>query len=387
MKKTSLWILGYLTVCVLFFIFSFTQVDLSLTFSQSSIWQIIQRALQHIGYFQRPLATGIFVSLALLLFLFYLVFLQKVKKNILSRKQVWFLIFATTVILMFSYNAFSYDFFNYIFDAKIITHYQQNPYEHKALDYATDPMLSFMRWTHRTYPYGPSWLLLTVPLSYIGFNYFLLTFFLFKTLIAAAFLGTAYFIEKIVRKINPGKEIFALTLFALNPLVIVESIVSGHNDGVMMFFAMGAVYFFLKKQYILWFLFFIFSVGVKFATIFLLPVFIAIFFLQGRKKIINWKNVSKYLSIFMIIPIVLSSYRTELQPWYFLWVIPFIVLLRPQKHIFALLVGGSLSALLSYAPYLYQGDWNGNVIPMKFAILLIIPFLSIIFAYSYKDKN
>lgn len=387
MKTTSWWILGYFIICVLFFIFSFTQVDLSLTLSQSSLLQTAQRYLQYVGYFQRPLATTLFVGFTILLFGFYLFFLRCAQKNILSRKQVWFLIITTTVLLMFSYNAFSYDIFNYIFDAKIITHYQQNPYEHKALDYPSDPMLSFMRWTHRNYPYGPTWLLLTVPLSYLGLNYFLLTFFLFKTLMAAAFLGTAYFIEKIVKKLHPGREVLSLALFALNPFIIIESIVSGHHDIVMMFFAVSATYFFIRKKYIVWFFLFVFSVGIKFATIFLLPVFVGVFFLARRKTLINWEHICKYFAILMVIAIVLSSLRTELQPWYLLWVLPFVVLLKQQRYILALVIGGSLGALLSYAPWLYQGDWNGNVIPMKFAIFSFIPLFSLVFVFLFKGKD
>ncbi len=185
MKKIWFLIAGYVLVAIGLFIYSFTQVDLSLTFSQSSVWQVVQRSLQHVGYFQRPLATGIFLILLFLLFGFYILFLKLAEKNKISRKQLWFLIFTLTVVLTFSYNAFSYDLFNYIFDAKIVTHYQQNPYDHKALDYAGDPMLSFMRWTHRTYPYGPSWIALTIPLSYLGFGFFIVTFFVFKMFIAA----------------------------------------------------------------------------------------------------------------------------------------------------------------------------------------------------------
>ena len=73
------------------------------------------------------------------------------KKKKISKPFVWLIIFVSALLLVFSYNAFSYDIFNYIFDAKIFTHYHQNPYLQKALDYPGDPMLSFMRWTHRVY--------------------------------------------------------------------------------------------------------------------------------------------------------------------------------------------------------------------------------------------
>src|SRR4030042_3801668 len=179
MFKFKLLNIGYLATIVALFLYSFTQVDLNLTLSRWSIWQVIEKSFQHIGYFNRPLSTVFFIMIIVLLFIFYGLFLFLSYRNKISVREMWYLVILTAVILSFSYNAFSYDLFNYIFDAKIVTYYHQNPYLYKALDFPGDPMLTFMHWTHRTYPYGPSWLLLTVPLSFLGFNFFLPTFFLF----------------------------------------------------------------------------------------------------------------------------------------------------------------------------------------------------------------
>ncbi|MDE2026022.1 MAG: hypothetical protein KGJ07_06005, partial [Patescibacteria group bacterium] len=198
---------GYIVVIVLLSLYSFTQIDLSLTLSRLSAWQVIEKFFQYIGYFQRPLSTVLYVSLLLLLVGFYTVFVRLAGQKKLSFSFTWKLILIVGVILFFSYNAFSYDFFNYIFDAKIFTHYHLNPYLYKALDFPGDPMLSFMHWTHRTYPYGPVWLLATFPLSFLGFQYFLPTFFLFKALVVGSFLGTVYFLDKTLQKIFPSERI------------------------------------------------------------------------------------------------------------------------------------------------------------------------------------
>lgn len=370
MKKIW-WLIGaYLLVAISFFVYSFTQVDLSLTFSQSSVFQVVQRSLQYVGYFQRPLATGLFLLFLTLFFGFYILFLILAQKKKITRKQMWFLIFAITFVLAFSYNAFSYDLFNYIFDAKIVTHYGQNPYDHKALDYAGDPMLSFMRWTHRTYPYGPVWLGVTIPLSYLGMGYFLVTFFLFKMLIAGCFLGTAYFIEKIVKKLNPGKELIGLTFFALNPLIIVESLVSGHHDIVMMFFAMMAFYFFITKRYVWWGIFFVFSIGIKFATLLLIPLFAFMFFQRKNTK----QNINLLLGmsiLSMAIAVFLSSYRTEIQPWYLVWVLPWVALFVQFKRLLYAAIFFSFCMLLTYVPFLYMGEWGSEIISMKIWLVCV----------------
>ena len=155
MKRENLLHFLFALGIIGFFLYSFTQIDLSLTLSKASVWQDIQKSFQHIGYFQRPLSTLIFLILTLFLFLIYSLYLKFSLANKLTRKKVWYLIIFISIVLSFSYNAFSYDIFNNIFDAKILTYYHQNPFIHKALDFPNDPMLSFMHWTHRTYPYGP----------------------------------------------------------------------------------------------------------------------------------------------------------------------------------------------------------------------------------------
>ena len=142
----------YFLVIFALFLYSFTQIDLSLTFSRIDFLRNLVKSFQYIGYFNRPISTYIYVGLLALLFGFYIYFLKLAQNKRIKRDLVWKLIIATIVILLFSYNAFSYDLFNYIFDAKIFTHYHMNPYLHKALDFPGDPMLSFMRWTHRAYP-------------------------------------------------------------------------------------------------------------------------------------------------------------------------------------------------------------------------------------------
>ncbi len=377
MTRLKLLFASYIITLTALFLYSLTQIDLSLTFSKLSIWQTIEKSFQQIGYFNRPLSTAIFIAILTLLFIHYFAFIFLAIKKIISRKQAWFLVLAGFVVLVFSYNAFSYDLFNYIFDAKIITHYNQNPYFYKALDFPNDPMLSFMRWTHRYYPYGPAWLFLTAPISFIGLNIFSLTFFLFKIFISGFFLGTVYLIEKIVRKVSPGNEIYALVFFGLSPLVLIESVVSVHNDIVMMFFAVLGLYFVLNKKFILSIIAIIFSFFIKEVTILLLfPVLI---FQNPIKKIfISSENFFRFCVLTMIAGFVYVLTKLEVQPWYFLWIIPFIAFLKPNRYIFLLTSGISLGLLLRYAPFLYQGDWNGVAIPIKFYVSIITPAIFLI---------
>lgn len=385
MKKFS--IIGYLVSVVGLFLYSFTQIDLGLTLSQISIWQTTEKFFKNIGYFQRPLSSILFIGIILSLFFFYLMILRTVNEKKINKKTIWFLIISTTIILTFSYNAFSYDLFNYMFDAKIITYYNQNPYIHKALDYASDPMLSFMHWTHRLFPYGPTWLGLTVPLSFIGMQFFLPTFFLFKIFISMSFLGTVFFIGKILQKFSLKDELFGVTFFALNPLVIVESLVSAHNDIVMMFFIMWAIYLLMNKKYVRSIILFILSIGVKFATFFVLPIYILILFLKKRKKDLNWQILFTAITTIMIIPVILASYRTNFQPWYLLNILPFAALVSGNYYVLIPSVILSLFAVFEYLPFLYLGNWDNLVPSILFWMTVSSIVLSLLLTIAWRFKK
>lgn len=378
MTNSKSTIIGYLISIIGLFFYSFTQVDLNLTLSQWSIWQAIEKFFQHIGYFQRPLSSSIFLLIVLILFALYLSILLGIKRGKIAKKQVWFLIIATALILTFSYNAFSYDLFNYIFDAKIFTYYHQNPYEHKALDYASDPMLSFMHWTHRTYPYGPVWLGLTIPLSFIGLQFFLPTFFLFKALASLSFIGTAFFIGKILRKTSPVNELLGTAFFALNPLAVIESVVSSHNEIVMIFLAMWAVYLLMNKKYIRSFILLVLSIGVKFTSVFILPVFLLIYVLEKRKKKLDWKILFSAMTVLMITPVILASFRTNYQPWYLLYILPFAALADQRYYFFIPSIILSLVSLFQYLPFLYLGNWDEPVPHILFWITVYSIIFSIL---------
>jgi hypothetical protein len=358
----------YLLGIVGLFLYSFTQIDLSLTLSRASWVQQFEKSFQYIGYFNRPLSTYLFVGTLLVLYFFYTQLLISLKT--FSYKKVWILVIVSGVLLSVAYNAFSYDLFNYIFDAKIITHYHQNPYEHKALDYPAEPMLSFMHWTHRVYPYGPVWLGLTIPLSYLGRNYFLVTFFLFKFLMLGAFFATVWLIGKILEITDPTYKKLGIAFFGLNPFVLIESLVSAHVDIVMMFFIMCGMYFLIKKNYMLTFLLLVLGYGIKFASAaYTLPIHVGViisfalglFIFSKIQKKLSWETVFILCGCLMILPVILASVRTNFQPWYLLSILPFAALVCKKYYIFLPTVLMSFFVLLEYMPYLFLGNWDPPV--------------------------
>jgi hypothetical protein len=375
-----LWILA----SFLLFLYSYTQVDLSLTLSRISIYQTVEKGFQYVGWFDRPLSTYLYIGVFTFLFILYFWTIKLVSKKEVSRKIVWTVIFFVTGILFVSYNAFSYDLFNYIFDAKIVTFYHQNPYLHKALDYPTDPMLSFMRWTHRLYPYGPGWLLLTVPLSFIGSNIFIVTFYLFKLLMAGFFLLTVYSIEKIGKILKLSNVLLPVVAFALNPFVLSESLVSAHNDIVMMGLAMFGAYQLLDAKFFKGTILYIFSIGIKFATALILLVF---FVLVGIKK----KNYFIAASVLvMIIAVLLATIRTNFQPWYLLYIAPFAALLFDKAYVKIPFIIISIAAVIYYVPFLFTGNWNvpiPSILNYIMIISIVLSALTVAIATSFTKRK
>lgn len=361
LRPTKLFLGLYFLLIASLFLYSFTQVDLGLTMTRANVITEIQRAFQSIGYFNRPLSAGIYSGLVVLLFIFYGMYLSFAKRQIISNKTVWITVLALAGILTLSYTAFSHDIFNYIFDAKIITQYNENPYFKKALDYPHDPMLAFMHWTHRTYPYGPTWLLATVPLSFVGLQYFLPTYFLFKILAGVFYLIAVFGISRIMKIVAPKYETFAMVFFALNPLVIIESLVSGHNDIVMMALCVISILFLVQKRFILSFVFLFLSIGIKYATGFLLPLYLAIVLFQRRKITIPWENIFLIFVVALLFAAGAAILRTNFQPWYLLFVLPVAALVANRSYILIPSIILTIAALINYLPYLYLGNWDEPV--------------------------
>lgn len=371
-----LWIIS----SVALFIYSFTQVSLSLALNKTPWLYSIQQVFQEIGYFNRPLSAALYIGIICSLAILFIITLRSIYKKTVTKKTLMMLIGCVTVITMFSYNAFSYDIFNYIFDAKIVTYYQENPYEHKALDYPQDPMLSFMHWTHRTYPYGPAWLGISIPISFAGLHYFLPTFFLFKALAAAAYLGTAWCIYKIGTLVKKESALFMTAFFALNPLMIIEFLVSGHNDIVMLFFAVLAVLLVLQEKRLFGILSFIFSIAIKFATAFIAPMMIVLSYNKKRYE----EAVGLGVGLMSLAVIAASLNSGNFQPWYFSYVVVIASLVAYKKYIYIPVLFFSLTASLYYVPFLYTGVWDGvvrNLLHTGLAITCIIT--SVLFVYQF----
>lgn len=289
------------------------------------------------------------------------------------------LIIISVVFLFFSYPAIlSSDIFNYIFTAKVLFGYHENPFIIMPIEFIGDPYLLFTHAANKVVLYGPSWVGITAAPYILGFNNFILTLFNFKILALVFYLGVIYLIFKLTKNVENT------AYFALSPLVLIETLVSSHNDVAMMFFALVAIFFLKKDKIFFAIIFLILSILIKYATIFLIPLFIYLIYLKIKNKTVDWKKIYIYSSLLMLIVFLLSPLREEIYPWYGIWFLTFISLTE-NKNLKVLGIVLSFGLLLRYVPFMYLGTHFGQT-PFVKIIVTYVPLLGVIL-YSLKETK
>lgn len=370
MKSGFIFLYVFFLLC--FSIFSYLFIDPNFLY--------LHNIYSGFAFSSRQVATALYVLFILVLFTFYFLFLRLDKNGLFSLKDFKLYIILTILLLLFSYPAMlSFDIFNYIASSKVLFFYHENPYIIMPIEFTRDPLLLFMHAANKTALYGPIWILLTGVPYLLGFGNFILTLFSFKLFISLSYIGTIFIIWKI------SKNFTTLLLFALNPLIIIETLLSGHNDIVMMFFVLLSFYLLIKKRIFWAIIFIILSILIKYATLLLLPIFIYVSIKKIRKTEIKWDKVFSYSAILMIIAFLLSPIREEIYPWYAIWFLPFAFLVPKNKILLYLSISFSFGLLLRYIPFMLLGTYFGPTPLIKTLVTFVPPIVTLSYLFI-KEK-
>ncbi len=367
----------YIFLFIALVVFSYGFVDPNLKLSSNLLYQEVQRNLAFLIYQRRFLTTLIFIVFLSQLSLLYFFLLNLALKRKLSQKQLARLVAVAVLILFFSYPAFSHDIFNYIMAAKVVTFYHENPYLIMPIEFLGEPMLDFMHAANKVALYPPFWILLTLAPSFFAKGNILISIFLFKMLIVLFYLGSVWLIAKVLDLINVQRKMIGLVFFAFNPLVLVETLVSSHNDVVMMFFALLGFYWLLQKKKALSFVTLFASAGIKYATLVLLPLFT--FSSRLKKERLITLSCWALLAVFLLSPL-----REEIYPWYLIWVIALVALVTQNRFLYWLTISFSLGTLLRYVPFLYTRSWE-NMTPLIKKLVTFVPPTLVVAAFFLKS--
>lgn len=362
MRKSIL--ISYSLFLLFITFFSYFYIDKNLIYFQKIYSGIVT---------QNRLVTSIIFSLILIIFFtFYLYFLRLAKSNKINIRSIKYLIGLNTLFLLLSYPAMlSYDVFNYVATAKVFFFYGENPYIIMPINFIGDPLLLFTHAANKVALYGPSWIMLSGVPYLLSFDNFILFLFNLKVLAVLGYIGVNIIIWKTTR------SILSLGLFALNPLVIIETLISGHNDIIMMFFALFSFFLLTKKKILLSIFFLVISILIKYATIFLLPVFVYVLFEIVRKKNVGWEKIFYLSFLLMFIIFLLSPIREEIYSWYTIWFLTFSLLVPRLKAIIYISIALAFGLLLRYIPYMLLGTYSGPTQPLK-TLLTFLPVLTVL---------
>jgi hypothetical protein len=224
------------------------------------------------------------------LFGFYYLGLQQLTKDNNTKRNIRFILLSGgvfAIILIFSYPQTAIDLFINAIRTRAWARYGMSPFitSPNSLPPA-DPWIGLAgEWVDIASPYGPIWEWLSLGAYYVAGGSFLGHLFAIKVVSALAYLGSACLLYWTLRLICPQWAVLGTAFFAWNPLVLFESVQNAHNDILMVFFMLAAIYAFVRVMQgksskdstlyaIIFILSFAASILVKFVSLMVLPFFV-----------------------------------------------------------------------------------------------------------------
>jgi len=316
-------------------------------------------------YSYRPITALIFLVFLLLFFALYIWFLYQGEKK-LSKKNLLILIVFISLLFIFSFPAFSYDIFNYITTAKVAFFHHENPWLVMPIELTGDPYLAFTRAANKVALYGPVWILTTAIPHFLGNGNIWQTIITFKGLNTLLYLFVSFLVYKMTKSVKN------VLVFALNPLVLIEVLVSSHNDILMMACILLGIHAWFAKgigKKIMGILALFGSVFVKGASVVLLPLLFI-------KHLTKEQFLELTYVLLAIVFFVAAPLREELYPWYGVWLVTIAACFDIKKH--TLLLWGtivlSFALELRHLPYMYMGYYEG-IGPLLRTLFTVLPML------------
>jgi Gpi18-like mannosyltransferase len=232
-------------------------------------------------------------------FIYTLLIFRKIQKNFFWLILIFYFIFSFT--LLFTWPLGSSDIFNYIYRARVFTYYEENPFLVPPANFDNDLLATFVWQKAKSIPmiYGPLWAFITFVPSWLFRDSLVLSLLFLKFLIILINFGCIILIYKILKITHPDHRFFGCLIYAWNPLILFEAAQNGHNDFVMIFFLLLAIYLYIKKKFIWVLPVLTLSVLIKFVYVLLIPLFLIFLLKQAKNKKLLFLLKTIFISLFL----------------------------------------------------------------------------------------
>ena len=183
---------------------------------------------------------------------------------------------AFAAILMFVFPFDAADIFDYIIHGRMAPVYGGNPYLNIPRQFPHDPFYPYVAWKDDPSPYGPVWEILAGITSHLAGDGIVANIWAYKLIPGLFLFGSLGVVALVLRQEAPKQALAGTLLLAWNPLVLYETWAHGHNDMVMVFWILAAVWAISRQRYLLSVMSLVISALVKFVPVLLIPVALAI---------------------------------------------------------------------------------------------------------------
>ena len=135
----------------------------------------------------------------------------------------------------------------YVTKAKNFVQFNKSPYEISPIDPLWKNEIGTMPWAEAGSLYGPLFYIMMIPLGGLPFASAATVIFVYKILIALLFFASVWLMNKLLQHVHAPP--YFLALYALNPALLVNGIMEGHNDILVLFLLLSLFFFFKYKPH------------------------------------------------------------------------------------------------------------------------------------------
>ncbi len=359
---------------IVIFIFSYLWVDPNLTFINFGPANLINN-FQSFGYYHREWLSLFYLVILLFLFGIQIYFLFSSFAERKSRKFLFCLAGGVVALATFAYPFLSHDFFSYLFHAKIIWFYHQNPHLARPDQFLGDPWLRFTHWTQQVSPYGPVWDLYILAPALFSFQKFILNFYNLKLINGICFFATGILL---LRLMKDKSRVCAFWFF--NPFLLIELLINAHNDLLMITLFIVSLYLIDQKKIALGFFAFLLSaLSGKYISLFLLPTL----FLNKDQRVVFFS----FATVLLLLYLITNPMGLQIQAWYFSWIYLMLPFIDLSKLAWLVIFAINTLNLVGYYLYLVSGNWLDSPLLTVIRVLVVMGTLTFFeLQFNFRQK-